>query len=267
MLLVSASIFSQSSLTIEKIMQGAMFTGFSPSNIQWAPDGEHIYFRWNPELEPQPSLYVTTTDKPEPVKVSLDEQKNLPAFRGTYNRSRTKMLYVKDRDLYMLDIRTGIPKQITSTLTGESNPVFSKNEDKVIYTSGKNLYSWDITTGAIAQLTDLRQGNEKPEESPYSNPRDRWLHNNQMYLIKVLAERKNKRDLADKERKIFEPSRPKVIYTGQGTARSVKLTPDNNYLTWLTYQPGNDKTTIVPAYVTESGYTEDTRARAKVGSR
>jgi hypothetical protein len=246
-------------------MLGEKFTGFSPSDIQWAPTGNLVYFNWNPAMENVPSLYATNAVKPAPVKVTIEQQKNLPAFRGTYNRNRTKMLFAKDGDLFMLDIKTGISKQITSTTSYENSPVFSKNEDKVIYNNGNNLYSWDIATGTISQLTDLRPGKEKPEESPYSNPRDSWLHNSEMYLIKVLAERKSDNDKAEKERKALEPKRPKVIYTGTGMARSLKLSPDNNYVTWLTFQPGENKTTIIPSYVTESGYTEDTRSRSKVG--
>ncbi|MBE0652158.1 MAG: S9 family peptidase [Bacteroidales bacterium] len=265
MLLIVSNLIAQSSLSIEKIMQGEKFIGYSPSDIQWSPVGDRIYFDWNPEMEALSSLYVTTVSKPIPVKVSTEEQKDLPAFRGTYNQKRAKMLYAKDGDLFMLDIKTGLSKQITSTIAIESSPVFSKNEDQVIYTSGNNLFSWDIATGAIAQLTDLRQGKEKPEESPYNNPRDKWLHNSEMSLIQVLAERKSTRDLAEKEEKALEPSRPKVIYTGAGMTLSLKLSPDNNYLTWLTYERADNKSTIIPSYVTESGYTEESRSRSKVG--
>lgn len=262
---VTASLFSQSTLTIEKIMQGEKFTGFSPSGIQWSPTGNRVYFNWNPEMEADPSLYVINAVKPLPAKVTIEEQKNLLSFRGTYNRTRTKMLYDKNGDLFILDIKTGTSKQITSTSAYENSPVFSKNEDKIIYNSGNNLFSWDIATGTIAQLTDLRQGKEKTEESPYANLRDNWLHNNEMSLIKVLAERKSENDRAEKERKALEPKRLKAIYTGSGMARSIKLSPDNNYITWLTFQPGENKSTIIPSYVNESGYTEDTRARSKVG--
>jgi dipeptidyl aminopeptidase/acylaminoacyl peptidase len=265
LILITVTTFSQSSLSIEKIMQGEMFTGFSPTDIQWAPAGDRIYFAWNPGMEPLSSLYVTTVSNPVPSKVTLEERKNLPSFRGTYNMARSKMLYSKNGDLFMLDIKSGISKQITSTLAGESNPVFSKNEDKVIYTSDNNLFSWEMNTGEIVQLTDLRQGKEKPEETSYNTPRDKWLHNNQMYLFNVLAERKKISDLNDDEEKALEPSRPKIIYIGQNMARSLKLSPDNNYLTWLTFQRSEEKTTIIPSYVTESGYTEEMRSRSKVG--
>ncbi|HKK42428.1 MAG TPA: prolyl oligopeptidase family serine peptidase [Bacteroidales bacterium] len=263
--LLSANAFAQSSLSIEKIMQGEKFIGFSPTDVRWSPVGDRVYFQWNPDLEPLTSLYFASVSKPEPEKVTTREEKDLPSFRGTYNRNRTKMLYVKNGDIFILDIKTGSARQVTSTVENESNPVFSKNEDKVIYNCSDNLFSWDIATGEISQLTDLRQGKEKPNESKYDNPRDSFLHNNEMYLIRVLDERKNNRDLEEKREKALEPARPRVIYTGQGMARSLRISPDNNYLTWLTYHRGEYEGTIIPSYVTESGYTEVTNSRSKVG--
>ena len=211
------------------------------------------------------SLYVIRTDNTLPVKVSLEARKSLPSFNGTYNKNRSKMVYSKDGDLFLTDIKTGDIKQITATLVNESNPIFSKNEDKIIYSVSNNLFSWESATGATVQLTDLRPGKEKPADLPYSNDRDKWLYNNQMYLISVLAERKKTRELARKESEALEPVRPKTIYTGQGMTRSVTFSPDYNYLTWQTFQPAEDKRTIIPGYVTESGYTEDIQSRPKVG--
>jgi len=261
----TATLYSQSSLTIEKIMNGDRFTGFSPEDIQWAPAANKIYFTWNTEMEPLRSLYVAGVDTKKPEKVSLEVRKSLPSFNGTYNKSRSKMVYSKDGDLFLIDIKTNSITQITSTLAGESNPKFSQKEDKIIYSGGNNLFSWEIGTGTTVQITDLRAGKEKQEELPYSNDRDKWLYNNQMYLISVLSERKKTRELTEKEEKALEPERPKVIYTGQGMTRSVSLSPDNNYLTWLTLQPAEDKRTIIPGYVTESAYTEDSQSRPKVG--
>ncbi len=100
---------------------------------------------------------------------------------------------------------------------------------------------------------------------PYTGENEKMLHNDQMYLFRTLSERKKESDLARKESKAMEPEKPKVIYTGQGQVRSVKLSPDNNYLIWQSFQPAEQKRTIVPSYVTESGYTEEIPGRAKVG--
>lgn len=258
-------LFAQGSLTIEKIMEGERFTGYSPENIQWSPAGNKIYFSWNPDMDKIRSLYVTGIDNKKPEKVSLEARKHLPSFNGNYNKNRLLMVYTKDGDLFLMELKTGSVKQITSTLAYESNPVFSRNEDKIIYTSGNNLFCWEIGTGTMVQLTDFRPGKERPEEMPYTNDRDKWLYNNQLSLIKVLLERKEIRDLSRKEGEAIEPERPKVIFTGQGQARSLMLSPDNNFLTWQIMQPAEEKRTIIPNYVTESGYTEDAQARSKVG--
>jgi dipeptidyl aminopeptidase/acylaminoacyl peptidase len=63
----------------------------------------------------------------------------------------------------------------------------------------------------------------------------------------------------------MQPERPKVIYTGKDRAGSVGLSPDGNYFFWQTMKTADQKRTIVPSYVTLSGYTEDIPGRSKVG--
>jgi dipeptidyl aminopeptidase/acylaminoacyl peptidase len=265
-LLLSLSALSQSTLKIGKIMQGERFTGFSPEEIQWSPSGNNLYFTWNPNLEPVRSMYVINISNKTPEKVSIEVRKSLPSFNGAYNKNRSKVVYSKDGDLFLMEIKTGKVIRITSTLAYESNPVFSQKEDKIIYSVGSNLFSWEIGTGITVQLTDLKTGKEKKQDLPYSNDRDKWLYNNQMYLIHVLAQRKEIDDLIRKDADLLKPERPKEIYTGQGMIRSVMFSPDFNYLTWQTFQPSENKRTIIPEYVTESGYTEENQSRTKVGT-
>ena len=58
LVLSSVIMSAQSTLTIEKIMQGDMFTGFSPSVIRWSPQSDKVYFNWNPDREKLSSLYA-----------------------------------------------------------------------------------------------------------------------------------------------------------------------------------------------------------------
>jgi len=259
-------LFSQRSLTIERIMRGDGFTGYSPENPQWSTTGNDLYFTWKRNPDSLPDYYVVNPESKTLQKLSLAERKNLPPFYGTYSRDRSKMVFSKDGDLFLLDLKKGIVKQITLTSAYETNPVFNQKEDKIIYSSGNNLFSWDINTGILFQLTDLRNGREKPEELPYKDANGRKLHNEQMYLFRTLSTRNAENERVKKENKALEPERPEVIYTGQGQIRSAKLSPDNNYITWQSFQPAEQKGTVVPNYVTESGYTEDIPGRSKVGA-
>jgi dipeptidyl aminopeptidase/acylaminoacyl peptidase len=264
-LLPYRNISGQSSLTIEKIMQGEYFTGFSPEDLEWSPSGDRLYFSWNEEMSPLRSLYVFSPGNTKPGKVSVEERKSLPSFYGTYNRNRSRMVYSKDGDIFLMELKTGDITQVTSTIAYEGSPVFNQEEDKILFTSANNLFSWEIITGKLVQLTDLRSGKEKATELPYNNDRDKWLYENQMYLFKILDERKEKRELLKKEQDEINPERPRVIYTGSERTGSVQMSPDQNYITYMTFQAADEKKTIVPNYVTESGYTEDIQTRSKVG--
>jgi dipeptidyl aminopeptidase/acylaminoacyl peptidase len=264
-LLMSLNLFPQSSLSIEKIMQGDKFTGISPERMQWSPSDDRLYFRWTQNVDSTPALYVTDAGNPVPRKLSLEETKELPAFNGSFNKDRSKMVYSKNGDLFILDIKSGKETQITSTLDVESNPVFNRDEDKIIYTCRNNLFSWNLANGIFQQISDLRQGSDKPERKPYSTEQDKFLYYSQLYLFKTLAEREKKSELEKEVARKMEPDRPRVIYTGKDQTRSVRLSPDGNYLTWQTIQNQDQKRTIVPSYVTLSGYTEDITSRSKVG--
>lgn len=263
---VPAHLMPQSSLTIEKIMQGDKFTGVSPESPRWSPYGNNLYFRWTENPDSSPVLYVLREGTSNPQKVDIEELKSLIPSGGRYNLSRSLYVYSKDGDIYLLDVRKGTVKQITSTSTPETSPWFSRKEDKILYISNNNIFSWEIATGALIQLTDIRTGKETPEDPPYRNDNDKWLYNSQMALFRTLAERKSIQNAAREEARATGPVRPKTVYAGQPTISSVSLSPDENYITWISFRITEGKRTIVPDYVTETGYTEEIPARSKVGT-
>ncbi|RLD36751.1 MAG: S9 family peptidase, partial [Bacteroidetes bacterium] len=254
-------------LSIEKIMQDPKWIGTSPDGLFWSENGDRLYFNWNPDNEDKPSLYSLMKDSQEPTKVSKKEKDNLPSKYGTYNKAHTKKLYSKNGDIFLFDIPTGEVRQISNTLNYESSPSFNFKEDKILYISDGNLFAWDMDSGIVSQLTDFVTGTEKPEQDKFSGEQASWLHEQQLSLFKVLEERKEKKKKAEKERKAEKPLRPKKIYTGDAKASGIQLSPDGNFITWVVrHSIKGAKRTIVPNYVTESGYTEDIKARTKVGS-
>jgi Tol biopolymer transport system component len=145
-LLSCRNISGQSSLTIEKTMKGQYFTGFSPEDIEWSPSGDRLYFSWNKKMGPLRSLYVFSPGNTKPVKVSVEERKSLPSFYGIYNRNRSRMVYSKDSDIFLMELKTGHITKVTSTIAYEGSPVFNQEEDKILFTSANNLFSVDINT-------------------------------------------------------------------------------------------------------------------------
>ena len=215
-------------------------------------------------LKPDRSLFKYDIIKKELIKADPDERKNLiPPL--TYNHDRTKAVFSRNGDLFIMDIKTGNTRQITSSVSVENSPFFSLTGDCVFFTSQNNLYSWEISSGLYSQLTDIRSGKENTDEAAERKAKDTWLFNDQFKLFSSIQERKRKADKDKQETVELRPIRPKTIYTGTEQVTSLQVSPSGRYVTYLTIKPTEEKNTLIPNFVTESGYTEDMRSRSKVG--
>lgn len=238
--------------------------GTSPSELNWSEDSKQLYFEWNPDKNKADSLYVVSVANPVPKKVAYASRKGLPAFSGIYNRARTHKLYEKNGDIYWMDVKKGNIRQITNTIAAETSPVFSFDEQKILFTREDNLFAWQPANGTTQQLTNFKKGKPKAEDK--KSEQDKWLTQDQLAFFEVLKERKARKDSTDKYTKADKPRTPKEIYLDEKAVSNIRLSPDEKYITYrISQNPKGIKTTIVPSYVTESGYTEDVNARTKVG--
>ena len=251
-------------LTVEKIMRDPKWIGVAPTNVFWSEDGKQLYFNWNLDKNPGDSLYVISPINRTPQKVGPAVRRNLPSLNGPYNRAHNKKLYEKNGDIFLLDILTGKITQVTFTNEREFNPSFSSDERKVFFTMGMNLYSWEIATGSFIQLTDFRKGTKKPDTKP--SDQEKWLKADQLAYFQVLRERNTNKKAAEKSQKADRPHRPKEIYVEEKNVDQLQLSPDGKSITFRLTKTASAKNTIVPSYVTESGFTEDIPSRTKVGN-
>ncbi len=268
-------------LTIEKIMRDPKWIGISPSNIRWSDDSKHIYFNWNPNNTERDEPFSITPSDIKPVKVSIPEQKELVPGFGTWNKKHTLKLYEKNGDVYLEDIKTGKIQQLTNTVEREGNPVFSAGENKVIFVTGGNLFSMDLTGGGLTQLTNFsmaaapaspqvggrrRGGRAAASDQAAGNEQENWLKAQQLELFDIIKVKARDKKLDSIEQKEFEPKKLKELSTDGRNVGAVELSPDGRYITYrLTKFPEGEKRTIVPDYVTASGFTEDIPNREKVG--
>ncbi|MEP6747192.1 MAG: alpha/beta fold hydrolase [Bacteroidota bacterium] len=256
-------------LTVEKIMRDPKWMGTSPANVTWSYDSKYIYFNWNPEKAITDSLYYISKENLAPQKTNYQQRQSILRNRDiTYNSNRTGYVYDKDGDIFMADTKTGKERRITETVDIESDPSFSFNDTKIVYTLNQNLYAWDIATGLTTQLSNFQRGNPPPKEPKKDNLniQEKWLKEDQLRNFDVLRSRKQKRDLTDSLGAALPKKKMlKTIYTEDKNLLGAEVSPDGRYIMYRLYKPGQGKNTIVPSYVTESGFTEDIPGRTKVG--
>ena len=267
-------------LTVEKIMRDPKWIGTSPSNPYWSHDGKYLLFNWNPEAAVSDSVYYISTTSLTPVKTSYSFRNAIVRANSVqYNASKSAMVYVEGGDVILKDVKTGNKKKILETNAAESNPQFSFNDFKIAYSSGGNLYSWDIVTGQVAQLTNFESGSssfgrtgqgQTGGRARTADPKTQEgnLRENALENSDVLTLRKTRRELADSIRKSYpQEKKLRTISIDDRSVFGLNISPNGRFISYRLIRPATGgKTTIVPVYVTESGYTEDIGSRTKVGS-
>lgn len=279
----------QPALTVEKIMRDPKWMGTSPSNLFWGQDNK-LFFSWNPEGTAQPALYTVTAKQQVPQKVNLEEQKQL-IRGGVYTKKRDKVYFEKEGDLFVKELKSGQERQLTNTTDRESGLALSADERFLVFRKGDDLYALGLEAGDLIQLSAIRKGRagigqsaaregfrgmmggaavaSRGEQggSGAGNPQEKWLREQQMELFDVLKDRKQQRDAADSVRKLLETKPIKGIQIGEEeSVRSIEASPDLNYIVVLTYSAAKgNKNTVIPNFVTSSGFTEDINGRTKVG--
>lgn len=282
---ISCYAFAQqlAPLTVEKIMRDPKWMGVSPSNIHWSDDSKKLYFDWNPTGADRDSMFSITTDNTTPQKVSLEERRNLPPEGGEWNKKHTIKLFEQYGDIFLSDIPKGKIIRLTNTTDRESSPRFSADEQSVLFIRNDNLFELKLNGGELVQLTNFvrnaaggnqplaaggrrgRQGNANTSVSA-SSQQEKWLKNQQMELFDVIKKNEKERKYDSIERKEMEPKKLKEINVDDKRITGLELSPGGRYVAYrLITTPKDEKRTIVPDYVTSSGWTEDIPNREKVG--
>ncbi|MEA1784737.1 prolyl oligopeptidase family serine peptidase [Arenibacter sp. GZD96] len=253
---------NSSPLTIKEIMKGYDFVGHLPSEPYWSVTGTAIYFNWNPVGADSDSLYAYSLKSASTEKLDFETVLQLPPSKRMYSKNKTKIIYEKHGDIFLLEKATNAVTQITKTVEKEHSPHFTNQETKVAYTKGDNIYTWDIAKGTTEQVTHFVN---KKTESDKKSAKDEWLRQDQLALFDVLRERKAKSEKAKKQTERIAQKRPLEIDIEEKSIDSQQLSPDGKYVTYITVERPKIARTMMPHYVTESGYTENENTRSKVG--
>ena len=252
-------------LSVEKIMQDPKWIGSSPSSPYWSPDGKYLFFFWNPDKAPSDSIYYITKEDLTPHKASYGLlHSTVSEEQVHYNSARTAYTFSREGDIFWADTQTSKEKRITQTLDTESNPAWSFHDTRIVYTRNSNLFAWDITTGLTEQLTNFQKSAAPKKEAP--NSQEKNLADEQLQNIDVLRTRKAKKDLADSIDKINKKEL-KSIYIEDKIIGGLSISADGRFVTYTLFkEPSGSRHTIVPSYVTESGFTTEIPGRTMVGA-
>ena len=256
-------------LTVENIMRDQKWLGVSPSDYRWSVDSKTIYFKWNPQGKENNESYKVSISSGKPVKTEekVANQEIIPEY--IYNKDHSLGLVEKSGDLYLYAFKTMQKQRLTNTVEGESNPVFLNN-GAITFQRGNNLYTLNLNSSELKQLTNFVSGKKSANLAGQTsqNVQDNWLKTEQDELFDVLRSKKQKEAfrLAKKKSQSGDNKPLKAIELGSLELSNLVISPDGRYINYrLKTQAEERKETIVPNFITASGYTEEIPGRTKVG--
>ena len=260
-------------LTVEKIMRDPKWMGSSPSNIGWSADGKRLYFSWNPNAAVADSIYYLNLPGKIPVKLPASERNNvLYESSLIYNKQRTAYAFSKDGDIYYTNVKTGKTIRVVQSVEIEYGPQFSFNDSKLVYTRSQNLFAWDLSTGETIQLTRIQAGaapagRTSRDRTDTDNQQEKWLKQDQLQTFEILRERKEKKEATEAYNKNLPKEKElKIIGIEDKNIQNLAISPDGRFVSYRLFKSAaSNKGTIVPNYVTETGFTTDIPGRPKVG--
>lgn len=259
-------------LTIASIMRGPEHIGQAPAGVRWSDDGEWIYFRWRPgggEWHEPATLYRVRAGGGTPEPVSDEDELALGPILapGDISPDGRWRATSHDGDLYLIERATAAARRLTHTEAGESGPVFSGDGSAIFFRRANNLFAFDIDDGEIRQLTSIG-GPEAPED-PEAEGHKAFLEAQQRELFEHIRVREIREERAEERRELREAGRRETLRLDQGeNAQGLVADPSG---TWVAVTAtrggfgGGGQRTDIPLWITESGYTENTEMRAKVG--
>jgi len=254
-------------------MRDPKWMGSSPKNFRWTADSKTLYFNWNPENNAKEALYKISTSNSNPIKAVNQEDEKLLNVNYVYNKDKSLGLVEKSGDIYLQNFKTKKENRLTNTLERESSPVFLSNGD-VVYQLGENLFQLDLNTAGTKQITNFVKGKASGKiSSKPATEQDGWLKAQQTELFDIIKKRnaETRGGTGRGGRSRFsgqsgDTKALKPLYTDDRFLNNVVISPNGRFVTYkLTAPAQNNHNTVIPNYVTASGYTEDIPGRTKVG--
>ncbi len=280
---LSAQVENRSVLQIKEFM-ATNYAGQSPSQISWSPDSKSLYFQWNQGDKPSDSIFCVNPENPVLTKVHRNVLQKLRENPKNQNQDKSLEILEKEGDYYLIYLKKKDTSLIYSTSQNISSVSFTHSGKKLVLNIDNNLYLLDPMNGQLRQLTNFQEKKaEQPGQSAQSerqgppaeqqSARDRWLMQDQVRLFPKVAAggRRGMGGMGDYRMGMRQggPRKtggPAPVITDGFSVSDLELTPDETHVTFTKYyQRDGYKGTIMPSYVTRTGYTETQSTRSKVG--
>lgn len=248
-------------LTVDSIMRGPDLVGYPPTDLRWSGDSRELYFEWRMPKEDIAVTWKVGRDGGRPERLNDAERRLAPLADGVWDADRRRIAGVDRGDVVVIDTVARQRLEVTRTTAAESSVRWARNGTHVTFVRDNNLYiapAGGDAGGGLVQLTDV----EHRAETKLTDSQ-RYVRKEEHELIqwaKEEAARRQRRETRDRE------GRPPRFEIGERErVVDAALSSGETFAFLVVAERAQARTTEVPQFVSESGYTEEIPSRSKVG--
>jgi dipeptidyl aminopeptidase/acylaminoacyl peptidase len=276
-LAVATSVSAQSTparfdLTIPNIMRGPEVVGRPPAQVRWSPDGQYLYFQWNPpgtvwRETPKPyRVRAAPGAAPEALTLAQADSIEPSIADGALSPDRTRRVVSVRGDLYLVALPGGRVRRLTNTPgVMETAPRFDAGGQRVLFRRDNNAMAFTLADFQVRQLTDIRQG-PAPDTAKTTATQRKFLEAEEQKLLGAIRDRLWRDSMQRAEREARQSGTMKTVWLQpKEEVTAVLPSPSGTAVLIVTRLRGQDRIAQVPNYVTPSGYTEPLESRTFVG--
>ncbi len=264
---LAAAAPAPAALTLEQAMADPDWIGPPVDSAWWQWDGRQVQYLLKRDGSPVRDTYRQAVDGAAARRVGDAERADLDAAGASYDRARQRMLFARNGDIFLRDLRSGALTQLTRSNETESRPQFA-SDGGAIWRAGNDWYHWRPGGGA-AQVAVVKAARD-PEAAPKADV----LREQQLATLATLRRDREQRDALRQQEDAWRKADPTraagPVYLGDEVEIvDSALSPDGRHLLVVTQAKDADEGQAgkMPRYVTESGYEEFQEVRTRVGRK
>lgn len=247
-------------LRLEDIMKGDEFIGHQPDNHRWSIDGQTVLFDWNPKNEIDNNTYYWNKSSKSPQKVSSPN----PIYDVDFiaaQKDYDVVYYTNQGVLYAYTKSTKKSKKVIQSADRISAVQRSSHPDILFFQQNRNLYQFNTKDFSMVMLTNFKSGKENKAKEE-----DSFLKDQQKELFQFVRDEAKADAWYATQSKSKKEKFPKEIFYDKSVVEQVKASPDGKFVTFRLSDYPTETSTNVENFITDDGFTQSKKARAKVST-
>lgn len=265
-LLSLQSVYSED-LDLKKIMAHPDWLGPTPTAPYWGADNKSVFYWRKEKGSPVHKLYEASLRSGKIREVAEDYYEQERGGESVYNRKGTRKAFIKASNVYVKNTETGKIRQYTKTSDRKGQLAFLA-DNSLVYRSDNTIYRVDLESGMVEQFLTLIS-----DDSPKKEKEVDFYAKNEEKFFKVIQKAKSDakalEEQEEKRERLDSSLTNPPWYLGKDKeVLKISISPSAKYAIVTTIDPKREmgKPDLMANYVTESGYTEGVKLRAKVGT-